>query len=237
MIGSFEQLPSEVQAPGQTELHIGQVRKAKTGYEQLPAKNPAPSYSTTGQGPLLIYIPGLDGTGELSFRHLPNLSRDYQVITYQLRDTGRFTYEDLAADIAHIVQDRNETRAMILGESFGGTIAIEFALRYPEMAERLVLVNSFPWFRKRRLIRYGLFIASRMPFDATWLIRRAAATLGLIVDGIARADRRTFIAAIRNVKKPAYVRRLELISELDLRDRLGEIKAPTLLLAGEKDLL
>jgi pimeloyl-ACP methyl ester carboxylesterase len=185
----------------------------------------------------LIYVPGLDGTGELSFKHMPNLARDYRVVTYRLRETGRFTYEDLAADVAHIVRDRNEGRATILGESFGGTIAIEFALRYPEMVERLVLVNSFPWFRRRTLIRGGLLIASTMPFGLTWLIRRGAATLGLMVDGVGRADRQKFLEAIRTVEKPAYVRRLELIAGVDLRERLPEITAPTLFLAGDRDLL
>ena len=229
---SFEEHRAEVK-PGHLPVRVS---PAKPGFRQA-GRSTTPSYSTSGQGPLLIYIPGLDGTGELSFLHLPNLARDYQVVTYQLRETGRITYEDLAADVAHIIQERNETRATILGESFGGTIAMEFALRYSEMVERLVLVNSFPWFRKRRLIHYGLLIASRFPFEGTWLIRRAAATLGLIVDGVGRADRRKFIAAMRNVKKRAYVRRLRLISDLDLRDRLSEIAAPTLFMAGDKDLL
>ncbi|HXG92095.1 MAG TPA: alpha/beta hydrolase [Blastocatellia bacterium] len=194
---------------------------------------------TTDHRPLttLIYIAGLDGTGELLFKQISELARSYRVVTFRSRDSGRFTYEDLTDDVAAIIRQSKETRAIILGESFGGTVAMMFALRYPQMVERLVVVNSFPRFRKRLKIRLAAWLASVLPFRLLWPVRFAACALGLHLDGVSRDDRRRFFKAIRTVKKEGYARRLQLIAELNIEDRLSEIEAPTLFIAGEKDLL
>lgn len=197
----------------------------------------SPQYRVKGSGPLLIYIAGLDGTGQLFFKQAPALTRSYRVVTFRSRDDGRFTYEDLSDDLAAIIRDLGQKQATILGESFGGTVALNFALRYPRMVERLVVINSFPRFRKRLTIRLGVMLASGLPFHLLWPMRRAANILGLVVDGVSREDRRFFWKAIRTVSAEAYARRLELIAELNIEDRLSEIQTPALFIAGERDLL
>src|SRR4029434_4179912 len=131
-------------------------------------------YRVEGSGPLLIYIAGLDGTGQLFFKQAPLLTHAYRVVTFRSRDNGQFTYDDLADDIAAIIRDLGEQRATILGESFGGTVALNFSLRYPGMVERLVVINSFPRFRNRVTIKLGVRLASGLPFRLLWPVRRAA---------------------------------------------------------------
>jgi len=203
---------------------------------RLPAAY-RPLLAVEGSGPLLIYIAGLDGTGELFFKQLPSLSHSYRVVTYRSREDARFTYEDLTGDVAWIIRSLGEQRAVIVGESFGGTVALSFALRYPEMLERLVVVNSFPRFRKRFRIRLAARLARALPFPFLRPVRLAASSLGLYVDGVTGEDRRRFFEAIRAVKGEGYARRLQLIAEFNAEDRLSEIKAPTLFIAGEKDWL
>jgi pimeloyl-ACP methyl ester carboxylesterase len=158
-------------------------------------------------------------------------------VTYRSRDEGRFTYDDLTDDVAGIIPGLGEERATILGESFGGTVALAFALRHPRMVERLIVVNSFPRFRNRIRIQLAALLTSVLPFQALWPVRLAANALGLYADGVDREDRRRFFKAIRTVKGEAYARRLQLISDFDVEDRLSEIQAPTLFIAGEKDRL
>jgi len=196
-----------------------------------------PAYHVQGTGPLLIYVAGIDGTGQLLFKQIPALTHSYQVVTFRSREQGQFTYEDLTDDVAAIIQALGEERATILGESFGGTVALNFALRYPQMVERLVVINSFPRFRGRFTIKAGANLASGFPFRLLWPVRRLASALGLFVDGVNREDRRLFWKAIRTVSGEGYARRLQLIAELDIEPRLSEIQAPTLFIAGEKDLL
>ena len=84
-----------------------------------------------GPGPLLVYIAGLDGTGELFYKQAPALARFYRVVTFRLREEGRFTYDDLTEDVAAVIRNAGESRATVVGESFGGTIAMQFAIRFP----------------------------------------------------------------------------------------------------------
>lgn len=196
-----------------------------------------PKYRVEGSGPLLVYISGLDGTGQLFFKQTPPLTKFFRVVTFRSRDQGQFTYEDLSDDVAAIIRDLGQKQATVLGESFGGTVALNFALRYPEMVERLVVINSFPRFRKRLLIGLGAKLASGLPFHLLWPPRRAANMLGLLADGVSREDRRLFWKAIRTVNADGYARRLRLIAELDIEDRLSQIQAPTVFIAAERDLL
>lgn len=197
----------------------------------------SPQYRVEGSGPLLIYIAGLDGTGQLFFKQTPPLTRSYRVVTFRSCDRGRFTYEELADDLAAIIRDLGEKQATILGESFGGTVALSFALRYPQMVERLVVINSFPRFRKRFSIKLAAMLASALPFCLLWPVRRAASILGLLVDGVSPDNRRRFWKAIRTVNGDAYAQRLQLIAKLDIEHRLSEIQAPALFIAGNRDLL
>jgi pimeloyl-ACP methyl ester carboxylesterase len=159
------------------------------------------------------------------------------VASIHLSERGKFTYDDLTDDVAAVIGDLGEERAIILGESFGGTIALWFALRYPDLIERLIVVNSFPRFRDRIRIKLAALLAPIVPFRATWLLRAAASTLGLFIDGVTGEDRRRFFKIIRAVSREGYARRLRLIADLDIEERLSQIEVPTLLVAGDKDLL
>jgi 3-oxoadipate enol-lactonase len=209
----------------------------QTVLDEQPATRYLPLYGVEGSGPLLIFISGLDGTGQLFFKQSPALSRSYRVITFRSRERGQFTYEALADDVAAIIKDLGEERATIVAESFGGGVGLTFALRYPQMIDRLVVINSFPRFRNRLQIRLGAWLASLLPFPTLWPMRKAACILGLWADGVSKEDRRRFFDAIRTVEGEGYARRLQLIRDLDLEDRLSNIQAPTLFIAAEKDRL
>ncbi len=196
-----------------------------------------PKYTVEGSGQVLIYVAGLDGTGQLFYKQAQSLARSYRVVTFRSRDDNRFTYEDLTSDLAAIIKDIGEQRAIIVGESFGGTVALSFALAYPQMVARLVVINSFPRFRNRFKIELGVVLASGLPFRLLWPFRRTANTLGLFIDGVKKEDRRRFWKAIRTVNAVAYARRLQLISQFDVEERLCEIHAPTILIAGDRDFV
>jgi pimeloyl-ACP methyl ester carboxylesterase len=208
-----------------------------SGAPSQSSDRPSPPYRVEGAGPLLVYIAGLDGTGELLFKQKMALARSYRVVTYRSREGGEFSYDDLTGDVAAIIEGNGERRATVVGESFGGTVALSFALRYPEMVERLVIVNSFPRYRGQLRIRLAARLASSLPYSLTYFPRSAASLLGLYIDGVTAEDRRRFFGATRTVKKEAIARRLRLVAEVNLVERLGEIQCPTLFVAGDRDLL
>ena len=194
-------------------------------------------YRIAGEGPLLIYIAGLDGTGELFFKQAPALAESYRVVTFRQRDGGSFTYDELTGDVAAIIEDQGEDRATIVGESFGGTVALTFALSHPAKLDRLIVVNSFPRFRGRVRIRLLMMMTSALPFVMLKPLRVGANMLGLFVDGVSEQDRRRFFQAAQTVEAKAYARRLKLITDFDVIDRLHEISAPTLFVAAERDIV
>lgn len=205
--------------------------------EPTGVRNRVPQYRVEGNGPLLIYISGLDATGELFFKQAPALACSYRVVTFRSRDSGRFTYDDLAGDVADIIRDQREERATIVAESFGGGVALTLALRYPAMVERLVIVNSFARFKGRIQIKLAILFAWALPFWLTSTVRKAANNIALRKDGVEREDTRRFFKVIRTVKRAGYLRRLRIIATLNLENRLSEIQSPALFIAGEEDLL
>jgi len=194
-------------------------------------------YRVEGDGPLLVSLPGIDGTGDLFYKQTPGLAARYQVALIKLPDDRDFTYKDIADDVAATIRELGHQRATVVGESFGGTVALWFALLHPGLVERLVIVNSFPRFRKRALLWAGLMLAHYAPRGYVWMVRSAGNSIGLRLDGVAREDRRRFYKAVRSIKLEGYARRLELIRELDISDRISEINVPVLLIAAGRDLL
>jgi pimeloyl-ACP methyl ester carboxylesterase len=185
----------------------------------------------------MVYVPGLDGTGELFFNQAAELSETYRVVTFRMRDDSSFTYADLAADVAAIIKDLGERTATIVGESFGGTVALSFALTHPEMVEKLVVVNSFPRFRRRIRLRALSLLTTAVPLALIAPARVAANLLGLYIDRVTPESRRRFFSAMRRVGPAGYARRIKLIEGFDVEGSLDQIASPALLIAGSRDIV
>lgn len=194
-------------------------------------------YQISGKGPVLIFIPGLDGTGALFYRQEPELIKHFTVVTCSLRDSGNFTYKDLLEDLANLILKLGKEPVTLCGESFGGTILLQFALAYPNLLEKLVIINSFPYFRNRALFITGRLLLEFTPYELIQLSRMAAVHLGLLAEDMAVEEREKFISITRKIPKLAVARRMDLIRGYDIRDRLSKINTQTLFIAGRQDRL
>ena len=110
-------------------------------------------YIEQGQGaPLML----LHGNGEnISYfeYQIPFFSKNYRVIAIDTRGHGQsprgnkpFTIEQFAEDLHDFMDEKNIEKAILLGFSDGGNIALEFALKYPERINRMIVdgANLFP---------------------------------------------------------------------------------------------
>lgn len=194
-------------------------------------------YKISGNGPVLMFVPGLDGTGQLFYRQEKELSKHFTVVTCSLRDSGNFVYKDLIDDLVDLITKLDLGKATLCGESFGGTISLQFALKHPYLLERLVIVNSFPYFRNRALFLTGRVLLEFTPYELIQWSRIAAVHLGFLAEDIDKIEKEKFISITTKIPKLAVVRRMDLIRGYDIRDKLDHIATPTLFLAGREDRL
>lgn len=193
--------------------------------------------SVQGTGDALVLVPGMDGTGQLFYRQTPSLSESFRTATYALRSNAK-TMDTLVDDLGRVIDTvAPETRrAVVVGESFGGALAMSFALARPEQVSALVVLNSFPYFAPRfrlRLARYGLAL---LPWGAMALIRRATA-FRLHSAHTHREEIRRFMELTAAATRDGYLNRLQLLMSYDIRHRLHELRPPVLFLAAEQDHL
>ena len=106
-----------------------------------------PEVRVTGSGAPLILVPGMDGTGRLFYAQVPLLAQRYRVATYALRDDAP-SMSTLVDDLAGQIQAMTPggEPAVVVGESFGGALAMTLAVTRPECVRALVVINSFARF-------------------------------------------------------------------------------------------
>ena len=193
------------------------------------------NYNRFGEGPVIIYVAGLDGTGQLFSRQIEQLKSEFTVITFPLRNEAPFTYSDLIDDIINILDQERVEKAIIVGESFGGTIALHFALEHQDRIERLILVNTFSFFRRRLLLKLAKLL---LPLAFVPLVRKGRDILARPVLLSELVDEKGIEVLLKHSwthTYETYVQRLKLIGSHDVRSRLSEISVPVTIVASGRD--
>lgn len=195
-----------------------------------------PAISTTGSGETVVLVPGMDGTGRLFYRQVPLLARSYRVVTYALRDTAS-RMESLVADLSRVIHaTAADGSAIVVGESFGGTLALSFALAHPEQVRALVVLNSFPYFAPQHRLRMAALAIAVMPWGAMRLVRRLTAWR-LHSPHTTRDEIAKFLELTAQASRDGYRNRLRILMRYDVRPRLPALRPPALFIASEHDHL
>jgi pimeloyl-ACP methyl ester carboxylesterase len=196
-----------------------------------------PMIQTVGSGPPLVFVPGMDGTGGLFYRQAPLLARHYTVSTFRLRDDAR-SMDDLVADLDVVASQvaPDGQKLTLVGESFGGTLSLQYALAHPQRLDALVILNSFAFFAPRMRLRLAIAGLTVLPWGAMQLVRKLTA-FRMHSKHTHRSELARFLEITRTTTKPGYIGRLRILTRYDMRSRLSEIQVPTLFLAAEQDHL
>lgn len=183
------------------------------------------------------------------YKQLEVFGREYRTIALDHRDVGDsdpvsapYRITDQADDAAAVLRALGVTQAHIIGISMGGYIALELTLRHPELVAKLVLVAtsagglSHAWPAPRML----LMLARRGKQEVGELTRRVYTQL--MAPGYAEShpeemERIVELGRYRPMTNDAYRRQLGAVLRHDVSRRLGQIKAPTLVIHGENDPL
>jgi 3-oxoadipate enol-lactonase len=171
----------------------------------------------------------------------PELCKHFHIIRYDRPGYGRSPaaseWHSATDDLADVLRHAKVARAVVVGSSHGGEIAINFTLDHPETVQQLILVGA---------------VVGGMPYSKHFLDRGndlgKSLEKGDVQGAIAAAVKDKYLVASGN--DAAKKRMADLLSgnpqdlthpELELPEkpaltRLHEIRVPTLLLLGEADI-
>jgi len=169
------------------------------------------------------------------------LASRFRIITWDARSHGEtestddlFTYWDLAEDLKGLLDHLGIARAVIGGMSQGGFIALRFALEHPERVEALVLIDTQAGIEDPE--KAAMYEPMLEVWESEGLNDQLAETIAAIILGNEWPGRQAWIAKWRqrprSLLRPAFH---ALVSREDIHDRLGEIKAPALVIHGTAD--
>ena len=239
----------EIPAQHSTQAPVEQAIR----YCQAP-DGVAIAYASTGEGPPLVKAANwlnhleLDWTGPVWGRLFQALSDEHCLIRYDERGNGLsdwevadLGFEAFVRDLETVVDTLGLERFPLLGISQGCAVSIEYAARHPERVTKLILLGGYvagwrhvagPEEVAQReavitLVRTGWGQdnpAYRQIFSQTFM---PSATHG---------ELDWFNAFQRRTTPPGNaVRFLEAFADIDVRDRLAEVRAPTLVLHARDD--
>jgi pimeloyl-ACP methyl ester carboxylesterase len=211
-----------------------------------------------GSGPPIVFIHGLSGSWQNWLEQVPVFAREHRVIAFDLPGFGgsempaqKISISGYGRFVDTLLDELGVGSAALVGNSMGGFIGIELAIRFPERVERLVLVSaaglSIEYLRneralallgvaENRLAAYSGWVASRS--DA--LARRPGARrliFGIVAHRPERLPGPLVAEQVRGSGKPGFLPALDALTDYPIRDRLGEIACPTLIVWGAEDKL
>jgi pimeloyl-ACP methyl ester carboxylesterase len=208
-------------------------------------------YREEGSGPPLVLVHGASSSLHTWERWAAQLSSHRRVVRLDLPGHGLtgpapdhdYTAARCARVIAALMDRLGIPRADLAGNSLGGRIALTFALAHPESTRKLVLVDAAGLRGQRppaifRLARTP--VLNRLLTVATprWLIKRNVVE---VYGDPARVDDalvdRVYDLTLAEGNRAALHDRMNGPRDPDLDERLAEVKAPVLLLWGERDRL
>jgi 3-oxoadipate enol-lactonase len=201
-------------------------------------------YEEYGSGPSLVLVHGLGSTGtDLWKRQIADLARDFRVVAYDLRGSGRsqvtpgpYTISLLADDLDGLIGALDLAPAALMGHSMGGSIVLEQAGRRPDRVRAVVAVGAAIELPEQA--RAGLATrAETVEREGMSAVAETVAT-----NGMAPAFREAhaeefqeYISLLASNDVHGYAAQCRALVEMAIAEHLGRISAPVLLVSGEHD--
>jgi pimeloyl-ACP methyl ester carboxylesterase len=211
-----------------------------------------------GEGPPVVFIHGLSGSWQNWLEQLPHFARDHRVVAMDLPGFG---YSEIPAEkitipgygrvVDALLAELGIDAAAVVGNSMGGFIGAELAIQFPPRVERLVLVSAAGLTSVRQRNERALAALRKagnvLAFYTGWVATRSD-TLSrrprlrrLLFEMVAAHPEQLpaplIAEQIRGSGKPGFIDALDALTDYPIRDRLGEIGCPVLVVWGEQDRL
>ncbi len=191
----------------------------------------------------IVFLHGL-GASSLSWEYqVDYFKENYRLIIPDIRGHGKsalgsdsFSFERCADDVYAILQDLNISKVHLCGFSFGGMVAFEFAVKYPDALHSFCAVNvlarfelNTPWMKSIYVLRRAL---ARI-FPLKWLAYFMGLTLFPNKED-AHLRRKMLLQSVF-MKRAGYIRALDAMKGWSRENELDRIKVRALLIGSEFD--
>ncbi len=211
-----------------------------------------------GEGPAVLFLHGLSGCWQNWLENIPDVARDHRVVAVDLPGFGASPMPPDAISISGyarmlfaLLDELGIDTVSIVGSSMGGFVGAEMAIRHGARVHRLVLVAaaglSMRQMRheRRRGVRPRVenalfFSLGRLAAHSDVVVRSSHLRRALLMLVAAHPERlpAPLIAEQANgAGKPGFDDALDAMTGYPIRDRLGEVACPTLVVWGEEDRL
>ena len=206
-------------------------------------------HESEGDGPPLLCVMGLASDSQGFAPQRATLAGRYRVIVFDNRDAGRssraevdYAVEDMATDTLGLADALELDRFHLLGISLGSAVAQHVALRAPDRVRTLTLAATWgrfapAWARLRaKTWEREAVRGSREELLEEFLLLTATEPAFESEADIAELLR----LALENPypqELDALIRQMRAMEHHDVLDRLAELRMPTHVLAGERDVL
>jgi pimeloyl-ACP methyl ester carboxylesterase len=192
-------------------------------------------YEDTGTGTPILFIPP-PGMGHVVFKYQKqHLSKDYRIISYDIRGQGNSGYDkekltiaQLAEDIYFLLEKIGIKEAVICGYSAGGHIAQHFAIHYPEKTKALILSGGYPQvstFLLEKEYRIGMQIVKKNPTALAKFLAKS--------HKVTREDEQLLFEHMKKNNPDSWYRNYEESLHYKCTDQLHLLNMPVLLLYGQ----
>lgn len=201
------------------------------------------TYREAGDGPPLVLLHGLGGSGLDWVLQLPAFVPKFRTITVDLRGHGQspkpkgpYRIAQFAADVALLLMRLDARPAHIVALSLGGAVAQQVAVDYPELVRSLVLVNtasnfvSADW--RQRMLGLKRFAGVYLQGMDKVAVDVADRLFPLLEQTPLRTEA---VERIASNDPQAYRASLWAIARFNTTFLLELITCPTLIVAGEQD--
>jgi pimeloyl-ACP methyl ester carboxylesterase len=226
---------------GRTPSLADQPAPVRSGMAEV--SEPVLYYETAGKGPAVVLIHGGNLDRRMWDDQFQLFAKQFQVIrydvrTYGLSDMPTKPYSDVE-DLASLLRGLHVKRAHLVGLSLGGRIIIDFALEHPEMVESLVAVgpglSGFQWSPNEEWNKEVMDALQASRVDKVTDLWLKSGYMIPAMENAALAPRLRELALdnYRNwLGNPALAKPINPPAS----KRLGQLKAPTLLIVGSRDV-
>ena len=191
-----------------------------------------------------MLVHGLGGTSAGIWGHVADeLAHEFDVVTYDLRGTGGseraagpYSLDDFVGDLRSLVRELELEGPALVGHSFGGSVVLAYAARYPDDVAAVVSVGG-PAVLPEQGQQGIRDRAETVEREGMASVAETVATNGTAPSFRERdPERFDELVEMLSANDPAtYAATCRVLAEMDLRPELGRVTAPVLLVAGDHD--